>query len=264
MTYPNCFGVFSPFIFSIIQLNWGCILHPFLIWFYRKAMQTIKKGECPITTPSFLQCLSDKSMIYLSSPIFKDILSILSDFNDIYEDYVRNMQLSSLSCPNPSCNSSDFSFNSTYQRYVVFSPDHDSISMNITVVKCNECDTYHALLPAWLFPFHSYTYQFVMLTLYYYYCSPTMKFNKSKVCRKMNIHRSTLNHWIQLIHHQDVLCFLNDSISSFISKLRDRFIDFFDFLKRFNFKYGPFMCSHIRRTFYFSTFSNNSDNCASP
>lgn len=202
-------------------------------------------------------------MIYLCSSIFKHILSFSCDFKDIYDNYVQDLQLSSLTCPNPSCDSSDFSFNTTYERYVVYSPDHDPLSLNIVVVKCNQCGTYHALLPAFLFPFHSYTYQFVMFTMYYYYCSSDMRFNKSKVCRKMNIHRSILNHWLSLINHQDVLYFLKDNISSFISKLRDRTIEFFDFLKRFFFECGPFLCTSITRPFYFTLHSNNSDNCTS-
>ena len=202
-------------------------------------------------------------MISLSSSLFKGFLSLSCDFDNIYDDLVHNLQLSSLSCPNPSCNSSDFSFNTTYERYVIFSADHQPALIKIAVVKCNQCGTYHALLPAYLFPFNSYTYQFVMLTLYYYYCSSDMRFNKSKVCRKMNIHRSTLNHWITLINHQDVLSFLNNNISSFISKIRDRTIEFFDFLKRFIFECGPFLCTSIIKPFYFTLHSNNSDNCAS-
>ena len=203
-------------------------------------------------------------MISLYSSIFKDILSFSCDLEYIYDNYIRNLQLSSLCCPNPSCESSDFSFNTSYERYVIFSAEHQPLLINIAVVKCNRCGTYHALLPAYLFPFHSYTYQFVMLTLCYYFCCPSMKFNKSKVCRKMNIHRSTLNHWIKLIHHQDVLSFLKDSISSFISKLRDHSIGFFDFLKRFILECGPFLCTSITKTFYFTLYSNNSDNCTSP
>ena len=202
-------------------------------------------------------------MIYLCSPIFKDSLSFSSDFNHIYDNFVHNLQLSSLTCPNPSCDSSDFSFNTTYERYVVFSPDYDPLSINIVVIKCNQCGTYHALLPAYLFPFHSYTYQFVMLTMYYYYCCPATKLNKSKVCRKMNIHRFTLNHWISLINHQDVLSFWKDSISSFVSKLHDRDIVFFDFLNRFFFECGPFLCTSIMKPFYFILHSNNPDNCDS-
>lgn len=206
---------------------------------------------------------SDNLMISLSTSLFKDFFGLFSHFQDIYGNYVQDLQISSLNCPNPMCHSNDFSLNTSYYRNVIFSPNHDSLCIKVLVVKCNHCGTYHALLPASLFPFHSYTYQFVMLTMYLYYCS-SFRSNKSKVCAIMNIHRSTLNHWIQLFSHNDVESFLNDSISAFLSKLRDHSIDFFDFLKSFNVKYGPFLCSDIHRPYCFSYFSNNFDNCSSP
>lgn len=203
-------------------------------------------------------------MISLFSSSFNILLNNSSNLCKIYQDYIQNLDLSSITCPNSSCNSSDFSFNTTYNRYVVFSPDHESLSINIVVIRCNKCGTYHALLPSYLFPFHSYTYQFVLATLYLYYCSSTMKANKSKVCEKMNIHRSTLNHWITLISHKDVLDFINQEVSSFLDAIHHRSIDFFDFLKSFFFKQYPFLCHHIHKFFYFSIFSKYCDNCASP
>ena len=243
----------------------GCHLASFFDTFMVKGvMQTNKKRrKSQITTIRLSPMSSDKLMISLSTSLFKDFFDLFSHFQDIYDNYVHNLQLSSLNCPNPVCHSNDFSFNTSYYRNVIFSPDHDSLCIKVIVVKCNRCGTYHALLPASLFPFHSYTYQFVMLTMHLYYCS-SFRFNKSKVCAIMKIHRSTLNHWIQLFSHNDVESFLNDSISAFLSKLRDRSIDFFDFLKTFNFKYGSFLCSDIHRTYHLSYFSNDFDNCSSP
>lgn len=202
-------------------------------------------------------------MISLSSTFFNIFLNNFSDLQDNYLKYVHDLDLSSLPCPNPSCDTSDLSFNTSYCRYVIFSPDHDPLTMEIMVVRCNHCGSYHALLPASLFPYHSYTYHFVMSAMYLYYCS-SFRSNKSKVCEAMKIHRSTLNRWIKLINHQDVISFLDECISSFFSKLRDRKIDFFAFLKEFSSTNAPFLCTSIRRSFHFILYSNNSDNCFSP
>jgi hypothetical protein len=74
-----------------------------------------------------------------------------------YKDYCTN------------CKSiNDFSKHSTYERNCVFLNDSNSLSETtiiITVVKCNNCSKYHALIPSFLFPYHVYSSMTILFVL---------------------------------------------------------------------------------------------------
>lgn len=89
-----------------------------------------------------------------------------------YESYCQINDFDSLTCPcckNKGC----LRFHKTYDRNIVFYINHYKIEATIalTVLKCSYCmredkQKYHALIPDFIFPYHVYSANYIIKTLY--------------------------------------------------------------------------------------------------
>ena len=120
---------------------------------------------------------------------------------------------------------------------VTFFSCHSPLILNIRVVKCEECGTYHAILPFFLLPFSSYSYSFIIKTLYLYFFG-SIQGNKTKVCAAMNISRSVLNHMILMFSKEEVrsankeinMMKLKSGLDRIMSKRQDLYVFLLSFI----------------------------------
>lgn len=147
-------------------------------------------------------------MIFLITPFFKTDIQIIHHFDQI----VAKSDFSSFTCPSCHCIGHLYK-NTSYQRYYIHSHNASVATLNITVLKCENCNHFHAILPYSAFPFYSYSYSFVLKTLSLFYFSE-FRNNKSKVCNHMHISRDTLNRWLSFYskeqtRHEAIVNLLN-------------------------------------------------------
>lgn len=195
---------------------------------------------------------------HLFNPNYKQ-----SSFQDDYDKQIHKC-LHSFACPN--CKGITFmKLYNTYKRNLFLTKD-SFISINITVLQCPECNSCHAILPAFFLAFSSYSYPFILETLHLY-LTGSFKNNKTKVCEYMNISRNTLNHFLRIFTLEEVrshyksICVskMKDIISHIKSdgnKLYRWLSLFFSYEKQFVF----FLTTIIHRKYIVDIFiSNNMD-----
>lgn len=183
-----------------------------------------------------LPTLLSNFMILYFSQKFKHISHLSeSALQELYDKQV-NKHIESFVCPNPKCSHEHtLSIVSSYPRYL-YTESNVCMILNIHVVKCEECGTYHAILPFFLLPFSSYSYSFIIKILYLYFFG-SIHGNKMKVCAAMNISRSVLNHMILMFSKEEVISAnkeinmmkLKESLDRIMSKRQD----LYDFLLSF-------------------------------
>ena len=85
----------------------------------------------------------------------------------------------------------------TYERSVINTVEElsDPLNIELVVVYCQNCKTYHAIIPWCFIPFTSFTYRFVFEALYSYYFKNDE--NKKRTAEEIGISRSTLHNWIK-------------------------------------------------------------------
>ena len=85
----------------------------------------------------------------------------------------------------------------TYERSVINTVEEldNPLNIELVVVYCQNCNTYHAIIPWGFIPFTSFTYRFVLEALYSYYFKNDE--NKKRTAEEMCIARSTLHNWIK-------------------------------------------------------------------
>ena len=183
-----------------------------------------------------------------------------TDFQDAYDSHIRFFG-SSFRCPNSECsNESLLVFSTSYSRFL-FLDENSSFSITISVFKCPTCGTYHAVLPAFLFPFSSYSYPFIMKTLRLFYYGPC-KENKTLTCNNMHISRKVLNHFILLFSREEADDFYRSStlkaLHSLLLKLKEHPNELFIFLRRFlHDRSRPFLIQFSARSFIFVVFHSS-------
>lgn len=118
-------------------------------------------------------------------------------YSEIYRNAMASLDLSSCSCP--WCNACGrFKRETTYSRYFINSLneiDHPD-TLEIEVFECESCGHCHAILPAFICPFSSYSYPFITESLYEYFYGEN-KGNLSHVASMMGIPRQTLSRWLR-------------------------------------------------------------------
>lgn len=193
-------------------------------------------------------------MIHYFNKSFNNFTHIFS-FQKLYDSYVFN-SLSSLSCPK--CHHCDFKLNTHYHRYFIDQPA-SCLSIQIAVVYCPHCNSYHSILPSFLFPFHSYTYSFVLDVVYSFYFGSNNN-NKSHICKLFQISRSTLNKFLRAYSKETTRFLylfhnltLDENLLSKIRNDKQAFSSFLQsFIKRSNFK--VFLLFLPKRSYSYSFF----------
>lgn len=151
-----------------------------------------RPGQSPISSYS----TSTYMILYFNSDFNNlDYSSLQNNYTSFVSDHLHQFQ-----CPNANCShSSHLCLCTTYKRYVVFDIDK-YITLTICVVVCPSCGSYHAILPSFLLPFHSYTYPFILRILSLYFLNR----NKTKTCDIMHISRKVLNHLLTIFSKEEV------------------------------------------------------------
>jgi len=116
-----------------------------------------------------------------------------------YTNYISSNNFSNLMCTN--CKViGNVQRNTEYVRnyiYIENEKDITETTIVITVVRCNNCGKYHALLPAFIFPYHIYSACFIMYAL-------NMKLIKQqqaiKLISYLNISGQLLYYWIKVFN----------------------------------------------------------------
>lgn len=212
-----------------------------------------KRRDTP--SKSILFLLSTSNYMILDYDI--NFNTFLSDsFQSVYDSAVRS-HLSAYTCPH-SCHDGEHSglvISNTYMRYIYLNSDQH-ILIRIIVLRCPVCGTYHAVLPSFLLPFYSYSYPFIMETLFQFYFGK-LKQNKSQICRLLHISRKTLEHFLSVFSFEVVRsAHLLRSIRLFKMVIRmhhDKDI-LFPFLFRYHCIDLAFLTVHIQRHFVFIPF----------
>lgn len=127
-----------------------------------------------------------------------------SSYQSIYDSFINKHQ-HSFACPNSNCeHSTTLSFSTTYNRFIYLDVDM-YIILNVAVSKCARCNTYHAILPAFILPYSSYSYPFIIKTLNFYFFG-SLRGNKTKVCQFMHISRKVFNHFLSIFSLEEIRC----------------------------------------------------------
>lgn len=191
-------------------------------------------------------------MILYFNPNFNNLDD---SFQEKYDSFILN-NLKSFKCPNELCShSSQLLISTSYERYVFYDVDKFFI-LTVYVVLCPECGTYHVILPSFLMPFSSYTYPFIIRTLYAFFFGPD-KGNKSRVCSSMCISRKVLERFISIYSMEEVRAArrgfdssrLKDIIRNHTNTLFHFLIEYFSSSDRI-----IFLLPHIHRHFHVSFF----------
>lgn len=191
-------------------------------------------------------------MILYFNTIFNNLDA---SFQKNYDSFILN-NLKSLKCPNELCShSSQLLISTSYERYVFYDVDKFFI-LTVYVVICPECGTYHVILPSFLMPFSSYTYPFIIRTLYAFFFGPD-KGNKSRTCSSMRISRKVLERFISMYSMEEVRAAKRGFD---ISRLKDVIKHHANRLSLFLMEYFSasdhiiFLLPHIQRPFVVSFF----------
>lgn len=181
----------------------SCLLLAVFLFLFIIILQGEKSKKKRKRRPGQSQVSSYSTSIYM-------ILYFNSDFNNLdyhslqntYDSFVSK-HLMQFQCPNHDCpHNSHLRYCTSYRRYVFY--DIDSfITLNVSVFVCPDCGSYHAILPSFLLPFHSYTYTFIMSVLYLYFFGSS-KGNKSRTCNAMHISRKTLDYFLNTYSKEEV------------------------------------------------------------
>lgn len=202
------------------------------------------------------------SHLFLLSTSNYMILDFSFDFNDfsnesfqkIYNDSV-NLHLSAYTCPNPDClnDHTQLTISTSYMRYIYLDCDF-LISVFIIVLRCPVCGAYHSVLPVQLLPFSSFSYPFIMKTLFIYFFGQN-KGNKSQACNDMHISRKTLEHFLSAFSFEFVRSLHRKKVYNLCNTLIRLHHDptpLFPFLFNYLSDGMVFLTAHIHRAFCFS------------
>jgi len=121
-----------------------------------------------------------------------------------YQNFVASNDFSNLVCP--ICDTKgDFTRNTSYVRNLIYIEDEsfDDIEYNsnlnsidtklkITVIRCNSCGKYHALLPTFILPYHIYSAYFIMISLQ---AKLIKNLNMNKLLESLGISHKLFYYW---------------------------------------------------------------------
>lgn len=140
-----------------------------------------------------------------------------SSFQSTYDSYIKKHH-SSFICPKNNCDHPvSLTYAKSYYRYIFLDTDY-YITLKVAVYKCSSCGSYHAILPAFLLPYSSYSYPFIIKSLYLFFFHSS-RGNKTKVCEIMHISRKTFNHFLSLFSQEELRCLRNKLISHKLKKI---------------------------------------------
>lgn len=186
------------------------------------------------------------------------------DFNNLNENNCQKiyndsdmLHLDDFHCPNPDCLNEHVSMctSTSYMRYV-YLDCNVVITLFIIVLKCPVCGTYHAVLPSFILPFSSYSYPFIMKTLFLFYFGKN-KGNKTKICHHMQISRKTLEHFLSAFSFEYVRSMYHEKVFGLCNaliKIHHEPALLFPFLFSYHSDGLVFLTAHIKRSFHFAFF----------
>lgn len=171
--------------------------------------------------------------------LFPELLNFFEDDNhqQLYDNTLdRLLTTNSLICPK--CYRDKFSIHSSYTRYIVDTPQQqindEYYTLDIKVVHCHHCNSYHAILPAFIPAFSHYSYHFIFSVLSHFH-----KFNNPK---ETCTHYSISKHMLQIFVDKVEAFFLRHmklellhQLKCSIKSLKERRKLFIDFLMHFFF-----------------------------
>jgi len=150
-----------------------------------------------------------------------------------YNNYIDANNFSKHICQN--CKTRGrFSRNTSYNRGYVYRENDEVIetTINITVVQCEACEKYHALLPAFIFPYHIYSASFILMAL-------EMKLIKQenliKLLTYLNISPQLLYYWLRVFNKfiPSSSVILSSSLTDNVSLLEHILNDIETFISKF-------------------------------
>lgn len=140
-----------------------------------------------------------------------------------FNNFIDTFQVDKATCP--SCGAkSNCTFFSSYSRNMITFENGSNTCHNIVITRvlCNSCGRTHAILPANLIPFGSYSLSFVLTVLRAYFLGTQ---TVTYLCNYFQVSVSTLYGWINLFKEQKLiwLGILNDAKMSPIKFIDDIF-----------------------------------------
>lgn len=165
------------------------------------AVELINKNINNIKT--FSSILQNINIIELDSSLETNNLEETSAFLYLlktYEAYCQINDFNSLTCP--SCkNKACLSSHKTYNRNIVFYINKYKIeaTISLTVLQCSYCmkedkQKYHALIPNFIFPYHAYSADIIIKTLYNLLIK---KIKVNEMIRSIQISHQLLYKWLK-------------------------------------------------------------------
>lgn len=151
-------------------------------------------------------------------------------------DNILNQLLTTNSLICPKCKGNKFNIHSSYNRYIVDTPQQqindEYYTLEIKVVYCHHCKSYHAVLPALIPAFSHYSYHFIFSVLSHF-----RKFNNAKeTCAQYSISK----HMLQIFVNKVEAFFLRymklellHQLQCNMKSLKERRKLFIDFLMHF-------------------------------
>ena len=119
------------------------------------------------------------------------------NYQFIYDSEInRLLNNNSLICPK--CQNNIFSIHSSYVRYIVDTPQQQAndsyYTLDVKVVYCHHCKTYHAILPAFIPAFSHFSYHFIFSALSY-----LRTHDLQETCHKFHITKHILHIFINKV-----------------------------------------------------------------
>ena len=147
-------------------------------------------------------------------------------------DNILNQLLTTNSLICPKCKGNKFNIHSSYNRYIVDTPQQqindEYHTLEIKVVHCHHCNSFHAVLPALIPAFSHYSYHFIFSVLSHF-----RKFNNTKeTCSQFSISKHMLQIFVNkveaffLCHMKLELLHLLQCNMKSLKERRKLFIDF--------------------------------------
>lgn len=154
--------------------------------------------ESKKNTISFKTSLSEINEYHICLELDRNMsLESYQISQESYDAFIKSVEGSNLVCPECEMTGNMTKSKKSYTRNVINSTaDLDQPpSIKLVVYYCENCKSYHALLPCGVVPFSSFTYAFIFEALHAFYLINDE--SKRKTAMQMGISRSTLRCWIR-------------------------------------------------------------------
>jgi len=195
------------------------------------------------------------------STVFYKLISIysLKDI-DLFNRAILEFNPHHCTCPLCGAKHACISTGDAYERYLISYENQQVVvrTLSISMILCTSCKKSHAVLPAVIVPFATYSLFFILRVLADYF-SPSKSFTIQSLCDKYQVAISTLYRWISLFktHKKLWLGILDDLTVSSYTFIENIFNDSFSLFQLLSSFFSQTGKSFLQFSFQTSLYSSS-------